>query len=693
MDAKQINLLKFMQADHQLYIPIFQRKYSWNISQCNQLFNDILTVGRLNDNTTHFIGSVVYMRNNSDFADVITQRMIIDGQQRLTTVTILISALALYLKEHPLGEDKLNYTDLLVYYLTNSHAHGENKYKLILTNKDKDTIIKIIDNISSSDVLTFNLNDSKKIKDNFTFFRNNITKDNVRIILNGLKRLNIIQISLEPYRDNPQLIYESLNSTGLELTKSDLIRNYVLMSFPPEEQDEIYNKYWISMEKGFEGTQLFDKFIRDYLTIKTKHIPGMSNVYNEFKSYNYEQDNMLNILKDLNNYSKYYFAVAFGKDEEPEIRDAFKKFNQLKAQVSYPFLMEVYKDYTELKITKNDLINVIKLIESYIFRRLICELPTSSLSKTFASLYKSLNPEDIVTSLEAQLLLMDAGKRFPENSEVKTNFKKRDLYHSKNILYLLSNLESYKHPKNYLNFSNYTIEHIMPQNQNISDEWKESLGENYEAIHEKYIHTIGNLTLTAYNSSLSDSSFKHKQNMENGFKDSPLFLNHYIAQVDDWNEEEIKQRAETLSNLALEIWPYPKVNEETLKKYSKKNKEDNKLTLDNYPRLEFSRNLFNTLNKEILSLGEDVKLNLTKSYISYKIIGNFVYIKPQSDSSLLVHLIKPFDTIEDPKKIGKDITKFNLVGNSTFSFRIYSLNDIDYAMSLIKQSYDYMLNK
>ena len=237
---------------------------------------------------------------------------------------------------------------------------------------------------------------------------------------------------------------------------------------------------------------------------------------------------------------------------------------------------------------------------------------------------------------------------------------------------------------------NISIEHIMPQNQNISDEWKESLGENYEAIHEKYLHTIGNLTLTAYNSSLSDSSFKHKQNMENGFKDSPLFLNHYIAQVDDWNEEEIKQRAETLANLALEIWPYPKVNEETLKKYSKKNKEDNKLTLDNYPRLEFSRNLFNTLNKEILSLGEDVKLNLTKTYISYKIIGNFVYIKPQSDSSLLVRLIKPFDTIEDPKKIGKDITKFKLNTNATFSFRIYSLNDIDYAMSLIKQSYDYL---
>jgi len=694
VDAKQISLLKFLQDDHQFHIPIFQRPYSWEIKQCKQLLDDISKIGRINTSRTHFIGSVVYMNIDPDFPGVISQRMIIDGQQRITTITLLICALAIFLKDYPVEND-LKFNDLLVYYLINNNAEEE-RYKLILNDKDKDTIIKIIDSISSSDDLEFDLDDSDIIVENFNFFKDQIGDFNVKVILNGLKRLNLIQIVLEQEKDNPQLIYESLNSKGLELSKAVLIRNFVLMTFPAKDQKMVYNKYWKEMEKGFERSGLFDRFIRDYLTINLNHIPSFDNIYSEFKDYSFEWDDMEALVKDINMYAKYFFAIVFDldkyNDNDKEINKAFKRFNQLKARVTYPLLLQVYKDYLEKIISKEDLLEILKTVESYIFRRSICEIPTPSLSKTFASLYNKIDQNNYIESLQARLLLLKSYKRYPDNEEFVENLMNKNVYNPKIILYLLSHLEYYYHPKNDLNFEDYSVEHIMPQNSNISKEWMESLGSNYQEIHDKYLHTLGNLTLTAYNPELSDSSFKEKKDMKYGYNQSPLCLNKYLAKLDDWNEKEIIKRAKRLGDLSLKIWSYPQLNKETLKKYAPEKGKPEVYTLNSYKYLHYHISLFNSLENKIKSLGDNVEKKYRKNYITFKTRTNFVDITPQK-SALRITINMPFDRVNDPKKIGVDATNKHLWENGDFFFKIYSQNDIDYAMTLIKQSYDYISKK
>lgn len=676
MEAKQIKLLKFLQDDHQLYIPIFQRKYSWDNDQCKKLFEDILKIGSKKDNSTHFIGSVVYMNEGLDMVGPISKRMIIDGQQRLTTITLLISALAIFLKENPSLD--YDYQDLVFYYLSNTRASGEERYKLILNEDDKKSILKIINNISSDNPVDFDKSDSNKIVDSYKFFLSRINENNISTIIAGLNKLNLIQIALEQGTDNPQLIYESLNSTGLELSKADLIRNFVLMTFKPEEQKRIYEMYWKDMEKGFNQTNLFDRFIKDYLTIKLNKIPNISKVYVEFKDFASRWDDVEDLLKEINTYSKYYFSICFGDDEDKDISYAFKKFNNLKSIVSYPFLLSVYKDYADCKITKEELLEIINIVESYVFRRSICDIQTNSLNKTFAHLYNEIDKDNYVESLKSTLLLKKSYKRFPDDEEFRDNFLIKNVYNYAYSRYLLSNLENYKHPKNFLDFTDYTIEHVMPQN--ISKDWKKDLGENYLEIHEKYLHNLGNLTLTAYNSELSDSSFRHKQEMENGFKDSPLYLNSYIAKLDSWGEKEINNRACDLIKLAIEIWPYPKVDSETLKKYSK-----GMISFKDYTYGRVHEEVFNKLESMILDLG-DVKEIYTFSYIVFKTKYNFVEVRFR-ENVIHITIKMPFGKVNNPKAIGFKNNYGELV------FNISSLDELDYAMDLIKQGYEHIVNK
>ena len=697
MDAKEIKLLKFLQDDHQLYIPIFQRKYSWNSNQCEKLFEDILKVGSKNNNSTHFIGSVVYMNEGLNMVGPISKRMVIDGQQRLTTITLLISALAIFLKNNPI--QNYSYQDLVFYYLSNTRASGEEKYKLILNDEDKKSLLKIIDNISSNKSNDFNKTDSKTIINNYMFFLNRINKNNISNIITGLNKLNLIQIALEQGKDNPQLIYESLNSTGLELSKADLIRNFVLMTFNPTEQKRIYEIYWKDMENGFNQTNLFDRFIRDYLTIKLNEIPKISEVYTKFKEFASNWNDMKELLKEINTYSKYYFSICFGDDEDKNVKYAFKNFNYLKSNVCYPFLLTVYEDYDNKNISKEELLEIINIIESYVFRRSICEIPTNSLNKTFAILHNEIDKNNYVESLKSILLLKDSYKRFPNNEEFKNHLLTKNVYNYNYSKYLLSNLENYKHPKNYLNFKNYTIEHIMPQK--LSEDWKKELGKNYLEIHEKYLHTIGNLTLTAYNSELSDSSFKHKQEMKNGFKDSPLYLNKYISKLNSWSEEEINNRSNELIKLAIDIWPYPKICSETIKKYSKKissysmkQKQENKEIIkytekDAFKNKPYNYNmelLYNNLKKRILSEFENIEIIAHKYLIVFKTKNQRVIVIEPFKNFLKIWITLKNNELNDPLNKTIDISNIKYkVGE--YEIKINKNEDINYFINLFEQAY------
>lgn len=707
MDAKINPLTKFLNNTQQLQIPIYQRRYSWNFKECKMLFDDILRIGKdSNKENNHFIGSIVYIEDHT-FRGEVDELLIIDGQQRLTTITLILIAISEYLKENPIHPlaDKID--KIISYYLVNDKEKGDEFYKLVLNQEDKDSLIKLINNLTKENFITFDKGDSLRIIENYEFFRKNIDKNNLKEVYDGLLNLEIVEISLERGRDNPQLIFESLNSTGLELNQADLIRNYILMGLELEEQEKIYHSYWYNMELGFTHSKnynLFDRFIRDYLTIKLERIPTFKNIYNEFKDYSNrfkESSNKFNkysmdfkdveeLVSAIFKYAKYYFNIIYD-EEDSDIKNIFKNLNELGFDVIRPFFLEVYRDYDEKKISKEELIEIINLVESYLLRRNICEIPTPSLNKTFATLYKSIDKDNYLESLKAEFILKGSYRKFPDNEEFENAFLSKDIYNLTTRNYILGKLENNDFKEKPIDVESYTIEHIMPQNSNLSKKWKEDLGKNWEEVQKEYLHNIGNLTLTAYNSELSDKPFIEKITMKGGFKDSRLHLNKGLEDLNIWNENTIKKRAKNLFSDAKNIWPYPDLSEDIANKYIQKDKKQSeiKYTIESYKYLKNNqqmREIFDELSKRILNIDATVVEEPKKHYIAYKSISNFVNIISKKNS-LDLHLNISFNLIEDPDNKCRDITGVGSWGNGDVQFKVESLNDIEYAMFLIKQSF------
>ena len=556
MDAGKENLLYFLSQNQQLTIPIYQRKYSWTHKECKQLLDDILRVGDSSD-INHFIGSIVYMNQKGHIASPINQLMIIDGQQRVTTITLLISAIVDFLFKNP-NDNVMPPENLISYYLLNDREMGEMRYKLILTQDDKRTLIKIIDNLKNPDELLFDENDSVNIKENFEFFKKNINLSNIENLFAGLNKLVIIFVALEHNVDNPQLSFESLNSTGLELSQADLIRNYILMGLSPEHQEKLYNDFWHEIEVLFENNNgNFDKFIRDYLTVKTDKVPIFRNIYSDFKKYSKNKD-IENLVKDIHKYAFYFKAIAFGGEENQKLKNSLDSLRSMDYDVVDPFMLNLYNDYKQYKLTADDFCEIITYTESYLLRRLICSIPTPSLNKTFAGMYSQLDTSNYLLSYKKVLLSKENYQRMPNNKEFVANFRQRDIYNlrSKNRNYILDKFEIWG-SKEKTNISNYTIEHIMPQNPKLSKQWRDDLGKDWENIQKTYVHTIGNLTLTGYNSELSDKSFTDKRDMDGGFKNSAIRLNIDLQDLNTWNKYEITKRTNRLIDKAKKIWPYP----------------------------------------------------------------------------------------------------------------------------------------
>ena len=563
LKAESANFLRFLLAPKQLIIPIYQRTYSWTLDECEQLWKDIIKTGKDDKIAGHFIGSVVYIEEGLYQITALPKPLVIDGQQRLTTISLLIAALRDYIEKNNI-KTGFDPGKLAGNYLLNEREQGEERYKLALTQSDKTSFFKVLDQIKLSD------EDSNNIKENYEFFLRQVSKVDLEIVYKGISKLIMIDVSLERGKDNPQLIFESLNSTGLELTQADLIRNYVLMGLEKQLQEYLYNNYWHPIEKSFgrtENVQLFDQFIRDYLTIKIGRIPTLREIYAEFKLYSIGKD-IKPIVEDIFENSRYYVNFALEKEQDEEIKKAFSDINVLKVDVAYPFILNIYQDFVRNKITKDIVIQTLRLIESFVFRRAICGVPTSSLNKTFATLYNEIDQKNFLESLRAILVLQDSYKRFPDDEEFKRMLLVKDVYNFRNGSYLLRKLENHERKEivDVGRCAPYSIEHIMPQNQNLSSEWKNELGDNWQEIQKIYLHTIGNLTLTGYNSEYQDNTFKEKRDLKDknglpiGFKDSPIRLNRYLANLEKWNEQEIKKRAEEIAKLAIKVWTYPMVS-------------------------------------------------------------------------------------------------------------------------------------
>ncbi|GAA8348653.1 DUF262 and DUF1524 domain-containing protein [Helicobacter pylori] len=674
MEADATPLLKFIKdnQNNQLVIPIYQRVYSWEKEQCKQLWDDIVKTGGDDKMDGHFIGSILYVLDGITHSD--NALLIIDGQQRLTTITLLLTAL----RDH--WSDKRK--EIEDHYLINSDKDGDEKFRLILSESDKDTLLSLIDKDKRKPS-----EPSSKIMENFKLFEEWVSKNTneLETIFKGLEKLMIVYIALKKGKYDPQLIFESMNSKGIELTQTDLIRNYIVMETEIEKQEGFYNKYWRAMEEEFkQNKKLFDRFVRHYLTIKTREIPNINKVYVALKDYRQKEGiGIEDLLKDLQKYCRYFCQIAFKKESDKDLNKALGFLVDLEMDVIYPLLLELYSDYSDGVLSKDDFRRSIALIESYICRRVVCGLGTNSLNKVFPSFTKHIQKDEYFESLKAHFDYLTEKQRFPNNDEFKDCFITIDFYNFKKRKYFFERLENFDRERVYTH--EYTIEHIMPQT--LTEEWERDLGENFQEIHDKYLHTIGNLTLTGYNPEYSNKSFQEKRNMEKGFKQSPLRLNQGLRDLESFGEEEIKKRANDLADLALKIWTYPKLDAETLEIEKYKPKKEKKVyDLSSYKFGSHSRELFDILSKEIKALDEKrIVENFNQDYISYKFGKNFVDIVVQN-KDLKLYLNMKFNELQDEKNLARDMTNKGHLGNGDIEVKLETKENILYCLGLIKQA-------
>ena len=684
MDARKGNIYEILNGNKQFLIPVYQRFYSWDIEQCKRLWNDIVEMQR-KGKVGHFVGSIVNIAEQA-MPTGVQKYMIIDGQQRMTTLTLLLLALRDYAIKNP-GDTSINARRIDNMLLKNEYENGDERYKLLLTETDRDILINLVEEKPIAE------GTRSRLIENYKFFADKLADKEIlpAEVYESIGKLQIVNITLDRAVDDAQAIFESLNSTGKELSESDLIRNYVLMGLEPSEQIYVYEHLWRPMEQLFvyetQGT-VMDAFFRHYLTMKLARIPKQGRVYEEFKLYhlNCEFGTIRELCQDLLDYAKYYTNIVFKRNSDLDLKKLYEDIIDLRMEVSYPFLLKIHHDCTDGIITSDELKEILKLCISYVLRRAICEIPTNSMNKTFATLKNYIRPDDYLNSVKAFFVMQDTYKEFPDNDKFEGAFVSRDIYNMRARNYILSRLENFEN-KAPIIIENYTIEHIMPQNKNLSLEWQADLGADWQEVQKKYLHTIGNLTLTAYNSEMSDRPFREKMNMPGGFKESALRLNKYIVLLNEWNEKHIQERANMLAKKAESIWPYPSLTNVELAPYQEEKKIAQKYSLATYDINAFTKMLFTSLDKRIMNLSPAVKREYKKLYVAYKLDTNFVDIVFQKQR-LRISINMKFAEINDPNGICKDITGLGRWGNGDVELFMEHQDELEQIMEIVKQSFD-----
>lgn len=687
MKATEAKLMEFLKKSPQFVIPIYQRTYSWGEKECKQLWEDILRTGRNDKVTAHFVGSIVYVEKGLYHVSSQSPLLVIDGQQRLTTVTLLMEALARQLVDREPIEG-FSAKKLRNYYLLNPLEGGEQKYKLVLTQTDKGSLLALLDQLPKPKDYSI------RVEENFQYFVEKVeqAKGEIEAICKGLAKLIIVDISLSRDQDNPQLIFESLNSTGRELSQADLIRNFILMGLEPELQSSLYENFWRPMEVDFGQEAYathFDGFMRHYLTVKTGEIPNVNQVYEAFKQYarSSEVASIEALVADIRTFTSYYCAIALGKEQNADLKMAFQDLRELKVDVSYPFLLELYHDYANNILSGNDFLEIVRLTESYVFRRAVCAIPTNSMNKTFATFSRDIKKDSYLESIKAHFSLLPSYRRFPDDVEFKRELQTKDLYNFRSRSYWLRRLENYGRKERVV-VDEYTIEHILPQNEKLSIEWQNELGSKWQDIQKNYLHTLGNLTLTGYNSEYSDHTFLEKREMKGGFKESPLRLNQGLGKLENWNEDSIHLRAAQLAKQAVDVWSAPNLPTDILEYYkSKKSKVSHSVDDHRYLQSGMVRELFETFRRQVLALDPCVTEEFMKYYVAYKAETNFVDVVPQA-KRLRLALNMAFSEIIDPKGICKDVSGVGRWGNGDVEVGLSSLDELPYILGLVRQSFD-----
>ena len=576
------SLYEFIEGNKiQFIIPVYQRNYDWLVENYDQLLNDLVKLSHSN-RQSHFFGSIV-----TSSADCSYDRLVIDGQQRLTTISLLLLAGIKAVKDGAIEiSDQKRIEEAYEAFLNAKFCNTERKIKLVPIDHDKIAYDKIYNNEEL-------LDENSKLTRNYRHFYDKLTRKPQVLsfdqLLDAIERLQIISIELDK-DDDAQLIFESLNSTGLALTEADKIRNYLLMSLTPDEQQLCFKNYWQKIELATESQPT--RFLRDYLTIKQQlqRPVRLSNIYFEWKKYMVGHDRKEELIEMLN-YARYYQKVTEAKLSTSKLSDKMRHICNIETDVTNVFFIQFLKYVSTNALSEDEVYKVIDLVENYLARRIVCNMPANALTQVFCALHK-----DVLRSIEEygsanieltcsysdiltyHIMRRDGNYQLPRDVQFVEAIKTRDAYHMLKPfqIFLFERLENAVHGEyndvaTDMKKKNATIEHIMPQT--LNSEWKSMLGDNFEEIQEKYLHTFANLTLTGINSELSNKPFAVKRDGKTigkelypGYKNSKYRLTRNVTLCEKWTETELRNRCNEIVETFLRLYPLPQTAFKPLQK-------------------------------------------------------------------------------------------------------------------------------
>ena len=688
---------ELVQGRKQFVIPVFQRDYSWTPEQCAQLWHDVHRVGDDDGSNKHFMGSIVCV-DTGRAGTAFGSWLVIDGQQRLTTLLLLLAALRDRIQE--LNKDDALAGDIEDDFLTNPREKDDRRYKLLLRQPDDGVLRALLDRDAPDETAG-----SQAILEAYNWFTEQLTdcdQELIRRIYRGINSLEIADMKLDE-RDHPQLIFESLNSTGVDLAQSDLVRNYILLDLKEHEQTRLYERYWLKIENSFRSASgRLDHFLRDYVFLKSLapkpssvNQPRADRIYEAFKEFKRNQEvDLEDLLKDIERFSKYYLALLEPSAKRGGLAEAMRHVRSL-GTTHIVLGMKLYDHHANGELSKEEFADALRLIESYLVRRGVCGLESRSYSNVFADIARSLEQSNVLVSLRVAFAIRRY-YYFPGDDVFRRELLECRLYERKNMCWhVLTRMENdgQREPSP---LSDLSIEHIMPQITPERPAWQKMLGDDWEDVYEKWLHRLGNLTLTAYNSSLSAREFTEKKQIDGGFNESAVRLNAFVREQDVWTANEMGKRARRLSRIALRIWPSHAATADQRRAAEMKDlRERAKLRGSTSLKMSQSvRKLLGKAERVVAGLGDVVRIVERKSVCCY-MPDFFVEIMPRA---YYLRFILPLNLEEVDVPIGldaQDTTTFTFVPNRVHRecnmlVDVYSEEEIGAVMSLVRHAYDQM---
>jgi len=691
MNAVQRFFPKIINGASQFIIPVFQRDYSWAEENCRQLWKDLLAIADAAPDRGHFIGSVVYIQTGDSSAGF-TRWLLIDGQQRVTTLTLLLTALRDHIRETGWqgSDDGPTVKRIDAYFLRNLQEEGEREIKLKLRRHDDATLQALINGEPDPET------PSPRIRDNYDLFRELLEDADPEAVYRGLNRLLLVDVTLDRGIDDPQLIFESLNSTGVDLSPSDLIRNFILMRLPEKEQTRLYETYWSRIEELFRGSErVFDNFIRDYLALRSHStkLERSDRVYDAFRrtfaDIGEDISSLEHLLAELLRRGRQYASFAVGGGNDARAR-AFASLRRLGDVPAILVMRLLEAQETSNTLPEADLLEAVGLLESYLLRRAVIGAQTRGYGLEFAKLAQKIDKTRPLASLKAALARMPASYTFPDDKAFRTALEEGDIYHKRVCFHLLEGLEN-RGSKEPSNTSKYSIEHIMPQNENLVAAWRKMLGPDWRQVQSMWLHRLGNLTLTGYNPTYSDRPFEEKKTIKGGFQQSSVRLNRDIRDKPEWTPKEMETRGKRLADRALNIWPRLDADEDVIRamELEELKAKAQRRSISQVQMSATAASLFEALRAQLQVAFPNVIEAAENKSVSYHDPEFFLEVIPRKHGLVLV-VDLDFNEVEADGGLAEDASDRSFVMHASHQggvlVHLQNLKQIDCAMAIVAQA-------